>query len=377
MKLRLLLFLPHGIREAVRDEHDDSCHHTHQHSQEPIGRGNPSPTAPVIQTAAAASVGAAPARNVLGANERVRVGLIGCGTRGLAVARLMGEVPNVAFVAVCAIILSMYGGGFATVPAYLKDLFGSMQVGAIHGRLLTAWSVAGVLGPVIVNAIADAQATPTFVSGHIWGPTSESNNSNAPTLTVSPTGGTNHLLVCMGRDGDKVTTGITFSDTTSNVWQTMNAAQENIGANTSAGTAYVVNPAGGTYTVTATFTQSDSSTAQKSGIICAEYSGVAASSPLDATASGQTLINATSDTTGPFSTSKAGLVVVFATLDHDASFTAGSIGGNTATLRTTGSSFASALEDTTFASAQSLITASMSDGNNHWIIMAGACKTGP
>ena len=55
------------------------------------------------------------------------------------------------FVSVCAVIISMYGGGFATAPAYLKDLFGTMQVGAIHGRLLTAWSVAGVLGPVLVN----------------------------------------------------------------------------------------------------------------------------------------------------------------------------------------------------------------------------------
>ena len=59
------------------------------------------------------------------------------------------------FVGVCVIILSMYGGGFSTIPAYLKDLFGSMQVGAIHGRLLTAWSVAGVLGPVLVNYIRE------------------------------------------------------------------------------------------------------------------------------------------------------------------------------------------------------------------------------
>ena len=55
------------------------------------------------------------------------------------------------FICVCVIILSMYGGGFSTIPAYLKDLFGGLQVGAIHGRLLTAWSVAGVLGPVSVN----------------------------------------------------------------------------------------------------------------------------------------------------------------------------------------------------------------------------------
>src|SRR6266576_106956 len=59
------------------------------------------------------------------------------------------------FVAECVVILSMYGGGFSTIPAYLKDLFGSMQVGAIHGRLLTAWSVAGVLGPVLVNYIRE------------------------------------------------------------------------------------------------------------------------------------------------------------------------------------------------------------------------------
>jgi hypothetical protein len=51
----------------------------------------------------------------------------------------------------------MYGGGFATIPAYLKDVFGTMHVGAIHGRLLTAWSVAGVLGPVLVNYIRDYQ----------------------------------------------------------------------------------------------------------------------------------------------------------------------------------------------------------------------------
>ena len=45
----------------------------------------------------------------------------------------------------------MYGGGFATIPAYLRDMFGTHHVSAIHGRLLTAWSAAGVLGPVLVN----------------------------------------------------------------------------------------------------------------------------------------------------------------------------------------------------------------------------------
>ncbi|MGR9088647.1 MAG: OFA family MFS transporter [Gammaproteobacteria bacterium] len=61
------------------------------------------------------------------------------------------------FVAAFCIILSMYGGGFSTIPAYLADLFGTEMVGAIHGRLLTAWATAGVLGPVIVNYMRDFQ----------------------------------------------------------------------------------------------------------------------------------------------------------------------------------------------------------------------------
>jgi len=61
------------------------------------------------------------------------------------------------FVAAFCVILSMYGGGFATVPAYLADLFGTQMVGAIHGRLLTAWATAGILGPVVVNYMRDYQ----------------------------------------------------------------------------------------------------------------------------------------------------------------------------------------------------------------------------
>jgi len=61
------------------------------------------------------------------------------------------------FVIFFCIILSMYGGGFATVPAYLADMFGTKMVGAIHGRLLTAWATAGILGPVIVNYIREYQ----------------------------------------------------------------------------------------------------------------------------------------------------------------------------------------------------------------------------
>jgi hypothetical protein len=48
----------------------------------------------------------------------------------------------------------MYGGGFATIPAYLRDLFGTMHLGAIHGRLITAWSMAAVLGPQLVNYVS-------------------------------------------------------------------------------------------------------------------------------------------------------------------------------------------------------------------------------
>ncbi|NDU92309.1 MAG: OFA family MFS transporter, partial [Ferrovum sp.] len=72
-------------------------------------------------------------------------------------ATMLGHSGNLAmFVLGFCIILSMYGGGFATVPAYLADMFGTQMVGAIHGRLLTAWSTAGILGPVVVNYIREA-----------------------------------------------------------------------------------------------------------------------------------------------------------------------------------------------------------------------------
>ena len=61
---------------------------------------------------------------------------------------------QVLFVALCCVIISMYGGGFATIPAYLRDMFGTYQVGAIHGRLITAWSLAAVIGPLTLNSIS-------------------------------------------------------------------------------------------------------------------------------------------------------------------------------------------------------------------------------
>ena len=65
-----------------------------------------------------------------------------------------GASGSVALFVLCfCLIISMYGGGFATVPAYLRDMFGTRYVGAIHGLLLTAWSAAGIFGPVLVNYI--------------------------------------------------------------------------------------------------------------------------------------------------------------------------------------------------------------------------------
>jgi MFS family permease len=72
----------------------------------------------------------------------------------------LGSSATWLFVVLAALIISFYGGGFATAPAYLRDLFGTYQVGAIHGRLLTAWSAAGVAGPLIVNRVLDTQGTP-------------------------------------------------------------------------------------------------------------------------------------------------------------------------------------------------------------------------
>ncbi|WP_106252233.1 OFA family MFS transporter [Allonocardiopsis opalescens] len=73
---------------------------------------------------------------------------------------LFGHVSVALFVLFACVILSFYGGGFATIPAYLRDMFGTYQVGAIHGRLLTAWSAAGIAGPTIVNTFLDAEGEP-------------------------------------------------------------------------------------------------------------------------------------------------------------------------------------------------------------------------
>ena len=80
------------------------------------------------------------------------------GTALYALAPLTGRIGSVTlFVACFCIILTMYGGGFATIPAYLADVFGTKYVSAVHGRLLTAWSAAGVFGPMLVNYIRQYQ----------------------------------------------------------------------------------------------------------------------------------------------------------------------------------------------------------------------------
>ncbi|MCK2219060.1 OFA family MFS transporter [Actinomadura sp. ATCC 31491] len=93
--------------------------------------------------------------DLIGRKNMYRV-YLGAGALLYLAIALLGDGSKPLFIGCALGILSFYGGGFATVPAYLKDLFGTYQVGAIHGRLLTAWSTAGVLGPLIVNAVADA-----------------------------------------------------------------------------------------------------------------------------------------------------------------------------------------------------------------------------
>jgi MFS family permease len=94
--------------------------------------------------------------DLIGRKNMYRV-YLGVGALLYLTITLTTNASQTLFLVCTLLIISFYGGGFSTVPAYLRDLFGTYQVGAIHGRLLTAWSAAGVLGPVIINAIADAQ----------------------------------------------------------------------------------------------------------------------------------------------------------------------------------------------------------------------------
>jgi MFS family permease len=107
--------------------------------------------------------------DILG-RKRIYMVYLGVGAVLYTVLALFGSTSTLLFVLLGFVIISFYGGGFATVPAYLRDLFGTFQVGAIHGRLLTAWSAAGIAGPLIVNAFLDAQGTPGELTSQAYRP---------------------------------------------------------------------------------------------------------------------------------------------------------------------------------------------------------------
>ncbi|WP_298584634.1 OFA family MFS transporter [uncultured Kocuria sp.] len=107
--------------------------------------------------------------DILG-RKRIYMVYLGVGAVLYTVLALFGSTSTLLFVLLAFVIISFYGGGFATVPAYLRDLFGTFQVGAIHGRLLTAWSAAGIAGPLIVNAFLDAQGTPGELTSQAYQP---------------------------------------------------------------------------------------------------------------------------------------------------------------------------------------------------------------
>ncbi|MHA7156252.1 OFA family MFS transporter [Arthrobacter sp. TMN-50] len=102
--------------------------------------------------------------------KRIYMVYLGVGALLYATLALAGAGTTVLFVFLAFFIISFYGGGFATVPAYLRDLFGTFQVGAIHGRLLTAWSAAGIAGPLIINGFLDAQGTPGELTAAAYQP---------------------------------------------------------------------------------------------------------------------------------------------------------------------------------------------------------------
>jgi len=102
--------------------------------------------------------------------KRIYILYLGLGMVLYALLASVGAHSTALFATLAGVILSFYGGGFATIPAYLKDLFGTFQVGAIHGRLLTAWSCAGVAGPLIVNAIIEGRGKPGALTAQDYQP---------------------------------------------------------------------------------------------------------------------------------------------------------------------------------------------------------------
>lgn len=95
---------------------------------------------------------------------------LGVGALAYTAIALFGPSSIVLFVPLAVLIISFYGGGFATIPAYLKDVFGEFEVGAIHGRLLTAWSAAGIAGPLIINSVLDALEAQGLAGADLYRP---------------------------------------------------------------------------------------------------------------------------------------------------------------------------------------------------------------
>lgn len=108
------------------------------------------------------------ASDVLGRKATYAI-YFGLGLLLYALLPTLGQSGHLEFyVLTCVLIMTMYGGCFATIPAYLRDLFGTMHVGAIHGRLLTAWSTAGVLGPVLLTQWAEYQKSAGIPRGEAY-----------------------------------------------------------------------------------------------------------------------------------------------------------------------------------------------------------------
>lgn len=102
--------------------------------------------------------------------RRIYMMYLGVGAVSYALVALFGPTSMALFVPLMVLILSFYGGGFATIPAYLKDVFGEFEVGAIHGRLLTAWSAAGIAGPLIINGVLDALESRGLTGADLYRP---------------------------------------------------------------------------------------------------------------------------------------------------------------------------------------------------------------
>ncbi|WP_330254510.1 OFA family MFS transporter [Nocardia sp. NBC_00565] len=140
------------------------------HTPTPVTAGAAAGFVAVLSAAnMAGRIGWSSLSDLIGRKNMYRI-YLGVGALAYVLVWWVGQTNKPVFVLGAMLILSFYGGGFATVPAYLKDLFGTYQVGAIHGRLLTAWSVAGVAGPLIVNAIADYGARHGKTGPALFGP---------------------------------------------------------------------------------------------------------------------------------------------------------------------------------------------------------------